>query len=328
MTATTAAGATGTLVNTVTVAVPAGVIDADAANDSATTSVPLTPAADLQISKAGPASAVAGTNVVYTTVVTNAGPSNAVSVTVADPTPPGLTFVSNAGGCTTVFPCALGTLAPGAVATITTTYAIPSGYVAPDPITNTAVVASATPDPAAANNSSTATTALGDAVTDLRVTKTNGVSSLVPGQTTTYTITLTNNGPTDAIGARLQDVFPAALSGVSWTCAGNGGGACGAASGSGNIDIAANVPVGASVVVSATGTVAANATGFLVNTATAVAARRAGVPRVRRPRRTPTSWCRRQTCASPRRVRPRCWPAARSSTRSRSPTTDCRTRPV
>ena len=110
-----AAGATGTLVNTVTVAVPPGVIDGDATNDSATTSVPLTPAADLQISKDGPASAVAGTDVVYTTVITNAGPSDAVAVTVADPTPSGLTFVSNAGACTTAFPCALGTLAAGAV---------------------------------------------------------------------------------------------------------------------------------------------------------------------------------------------------------------------
>ena len=148
-------------------------------------------------------------------------------------------------------------------------YAIPSGYVSPDPILNTATVASATPDPAAANNISTATTGLGDAVTDLRVTKTNGVSSLVPGQTTTYTITLTNNGPTDAIGARLQDDFPAALTGVSWTCTASAGGVCGAASGSGDIDIATNVPVGASIVVTATGTVAASATGFLVNTATA-----------------------------------------------------------
>ena len=213
--------------NTVTVAVPPGVIDGDATNNSATTSVPLTPAADLQISKDGPASAVAGTNVVYTTVVTNAGPSDAVAVTVADPTPPGLTFVSNAGACTTAFPCALGTLAAGAVRTITTTYAIPPGYLTPDPIVNTATVASATPDPAAANDSSTATTALGASVTDLRITKTNGVSSLVPGQTTTYTITVTNNGPSNAIGARVQDVFPAALTGVSWTCAGSGGGACG-----------------------------------------------------------------------------------------------------
>ena len=265
-----AAGATGTLVNTVTVAVPPGVIDADATNNSATTSVPLTPAADLQISKNGPASAVAGTDVVYTTVITNAGPSDAIAVTVADPTPPGLTFVSNTGACTTAFPCALGTLAAGAVRTITTRYAIPPGYLTPDPIVNTATVSSATSDPAAANDSSTATTGLGAAVTDLRITKTNGVSSLVPGQTTTYTITVTNNGPSNAIGARVQDLFPAALTGVSWTCAGSGGGACGIASGTGNIDIAVDVPVGATVVVTATGTVAANATGFLVNTATAV----------------------------------------------------------
>ena len=73
---------------------------------------------------------------------------------------------------------------------------------------NTATVASGTPDPAAANNSSTAMTGLGASVTDLRITKTNGVSSLVPGQTTTYTITLTNNGPSNAIGVRLQDRLP------------------------------------------------------------------------------------------------------------------------
>ena len=49
--ASIAAGATGTLVNTATVAVPPGVTDGNAANDSATTSVPLTPSADLQISQ-------------------------------------------------------------------------------------------------------------------------------------------------------------------------------------------------------------------------------------------------------------------------------------
>ena len=314
--------------NTVTVAVPAGVTDGDATNNSATTSVPLTPAADLQIVKDGPTSAVAGTNVVYTTVVTNAGPSDAVAVTVADPTPPGLTFVSNAGACTTAFPCALGTLAAGAVSTITTTYAIPAAYVTPDPIVNTATVASATPDPAAANNSSTAMTGLGASVTDLRIAKTNGVSSLVPGQTTTYTITVTNNGPSAAIGARVQDVFPAALTGVSWTCAGSGGGACGVASGTGNIDIAVDVPVGATVVVTATGTVAANATGFLVNTATAVPP--AGLAVRSSPTATDTDELLPQADLRVTKTGParRCSAAIRSSTRSRSPTTDRRTRPA
>ena len=55
--------------------------------------MPLAPSAALQITKAGPANAVAGTNIVYTITVTNAGPSDATGVTLADPTPPGLTFV-------------------------------------------------------------------------------------------------------------------------------------------------------------------------------------------------------------------------------------------
>ena len=127
-------------------------------NNTATSSVPLTPSADLQITKAGPATAVAGTNVVYTITVTNAGPSDATGVTLADPTPPGLTFVSNAGDCTTAFPCALGTVPPAATRTITATFAIPSGYTTPNPIANTATVSSPTPDAATGNNSATTNT--------------------------------------------------------------------------------------------------------------------------------------------------------------------------
>ena len=284
-----AAGATGTLVNTATVAVPAGVTDSNATNNSATASVPLTPAVDVQIVKNGPISASAGTNVVYTTVVTNAGPSDAVAVTVTDPTPPGLTFVSNAGACATAYPCALGTLAAGAVGTIMTTYAIPAAYVTPDPIVNTATVSSATPDLAAANNSSTATTQLGASVTDLRIAKTNGVSSLVPGQTTTYTITLTNQRAKQRDRCQGNGLFPAALTGVSWTCAGSGGGACGIASGTGNIDIAVDVPVGATVVVMATGTVVARTRPASSSTRRRPCRLRGWPSRVRRPPRTSTS---------------------------------------
>ncbi len=140
-----AANATGLLVNTATVAAPAGTVDGDTTNNTATSSVTLTPSADLQISKEGPLNAVAGTNVVYTIAVTNAGPSDATGVTLTDPTPPGLTFVANAGDCMTAFPCTLGTLPPAASRTITATFAVPSGYTTPNPITNTATVSSATP---------------------------------------------------------------------------------------------------------------------------------------------------------------------------------------
>ena len=163
MTGLIAANATGLLVNTATVTAPAGAVDGDTANNTATSSVTLTPSADLQVTKSGPATAVAGTNVVYTITVTNAGPSDATGVTLTDPTPPGLTFVSNAGDCTTAFPCTLGTLPPAATRTITATFAIPSGYTTPNPIANTATVSSPTPDAAAGNNSATATTSLGTA---------------------------------------------------------------------------------------------------------------------------------------------------------------------
>ena len=150
---------------------------------------------------------MAGTNIVYTITVTNAGPSDATGVTLTDPTPPGLTFVSNAGDCTTAFPCNLGTLPPGATRTITATFAIPSGYTTPNPIANTATVSS--PTPPAVSTSATTNTPLAAPVTDLHITKTNGVDGVIAGRPTTYTITVTNPlGPSDAIGATVTDTFP------------------------------------------------------------------------------------------------------------------------
>ena len=145
MTGLIAANATGLLVNTATVTAPAGALDPDTANNTATSSVTLAPSADLHITKEGPLNAVAGTNVVYTIAVMNAGPSDATGVTLADPTPPGLTFVANAGDCTTAFPCDLGTLPRATTRTITATFAVPSGYTTPNPIANTATVSSPTP---------------------------------------------------------------------------------------------------------------------------------------------------------------------------------------
>ena len=66
-------------------------------------------------------------------------------------------------------------------------------------------------------------------MTDLHITKTNGVDGVVAGRPTTYTITVTNPlGPSDAIGATVTDTFPATLTGVTWTCTGTGGGTCAA----------------------------------------------------------------------------------------------------
>src|SRR5207249_6695071 len=59
-------------------------------------------------------------NITYDVGVKNNGPSPATSVVVSDPTPVGLAFISNAGACTTPYPCSLGTLNSGPTASITT----------------------------------------------------------------------------------------------------------------------------------------------------------------------------------------------------------------
>ena len=55
-----------------------------------------------------------------TFTVTNPGPEDAVAVTVTNALN-GLTFVSNAGDCTSAFPCSLGDMPAGTSKTITTT---------------------------------------------------------------------------------------------------------------------------------------------------------------------------------------------------------------
>ena len=260
-----AASATGLLVNTATVAAPAGAVDADPANNTATSSVPLAPSAALQITKAGPANAVAGTNIVYTITVTNAGPSDATGVTLADPTPPGLTFVSNAGDCTTAFPCNLGTLPPAATRTITATFAIPSGYTTPNPIANTATVSSLTP-PAVSTS----------ATTNTPLARAGDRSPHHEDQRRRRR----GRGPADDLHHHRHQ--PARAERRDWRhghrhvpgdadrrdvdVPGTGGGAC-PASGSGHINTSVTVPVGASVVFTATGTVNPAATGDLVNSA-------------------------------------------------------------
>lgn len=180
-----------------------GPIDTIVANNTSSANIGVTPLANVGVSKTGPPSTVPGTTITYTTTVTNAGPSDAQGVVVQDPTPPGLVFVSNSVDCVSAFPCNLGTITVGASRTIVTTFDVPSSYAAPDPVANTASVTSPTSDPVAGNNSSTVTTPLAPQA-DLSVLKL-GPATITPGEQATYTITVTNNGPSDATDVRLYD---------------------------------------------------------------------------------------------------------------------------
>ena len=63
-------------------------------------------------------------------------------------------------------------------------------------------------DPTPGNNSATDTDTL-TRQADLAITKTDGVTTATPGGSVTYTITVTNAGPSDSTGASVADDFPA-----------------------------------------------------------------------------------------------------------------------
>ena len=87
-------------------------------------------------------------------------------------------------------------------------------------LTNTAMATTAAnvADSDLANNSDTVEISL-TPVVDLVVTKDDGLSDAVPGTDVTYTISVTNLGPSDLVGASLVDDFPAELLDPEWSCA-------------------------------------------------------------------------------------------------------------
>ncbi len=116
-------------------------------------------AADLALTKVGPGGVKLGDQIQYTITVTNLDAGAVRDGVVQDATPAGLVFVSNAGACTTAFPCALPLLNALETATITSTFTVPATYAGTDPFLNTATVTS-TADNNTANNTATAATAI------------------------------------------------------------------------------------------------------------------------------------------------------------------------
>ena len=204
--------ATGELVNSAQVLPPAGLANRTSA--IATDHDAIGTEADVAITKTGPASIVAGNPLVYTITVTNTGPSDAAGVVVSDPTPTGLTWVSNTGDCTTAFPCTLGVVPAGATRTITATFTVPLDYSGASPIANVTDVSSTTLDTNTANNTATVETTL-NRNADVAISKSVSPASVLVGQPTTFTVVVTNHGPARVTGLVVQDLLPAGLSFVS-----------------------------------------------------------------------------------------------------------------
>jgi uncharacterized repeat protein (TIGR01451 family) len=209
-------GFTGTLNNT---AIVFGTnADTNNGNNSATAATTITASADLSVVKTGPATADAGTNITYTIVVTNNGPSNAANVSLTDAVPGNTTFVSESqttgptfscvnppsGGTGTVT-CTIASLAPGISATFSVTVHINPGAIGAA-IGNTANVATTTTDSNPGNNTSSVVTT-GTSSADVSIVKT-AAAAAAAGTNLTYNINVTNNGPSDASSVTMSDLLP------------------------------------------------------------------------------------------------------------------------
>ena len=204
---TLAAGATGQLQNVASVSAPNTVLDPIKSNNVATDTVTIITQANLSIAKSGPASVIPGQTATYVITLTNAGPSDAPNATVSDPAPAGLTLIDvNGAGCATV-PCNTGTLLVGQSRSLTVTFAVPSGYLTPNPFVNTASITSSnhlTPETASATTSVTPNA-------DLAISKGSQLTAAIPGTQVSFTVTVVNNGPSDAQNVVVQDPTPAGL---------------------------------------------------------------------------------------------------------------------
>ncbi|MBV8518369.1 MAG: ExeM/NucH family extracellular endonuclease [Acidobacteria bacterium] len=237
-------------------------------NNSATATTTIAVAsADLAITKTdSPDPVNAGANLTYTIAVTNNGPDSATTVTLSDPLPAGTTYVSitSPGGwvCTTPSAGANGTVTctNASLATGTSNFTIVvavSAATAPGTIlTNTATVSSATTDPTPGNNSATATTTVLSPATLSAVKTASG--TFQPGSALTYTIVLSNSGPSaqfDNPGHELTDVLPAQVHLVSATAT---SGTPVATVGTNTVTWDGNIPAGGSVTITIHATVDSN----------------------------------------------------------------------
>jgi uncharacterized repeat protein (TIGR01451 family) len=274
-TGTIAPNATGTLSNTATVTAAAG-SDPTPANNTATDTDTLVPSADVAIVKTdGQATHTPGTAITYTITVTNAGPSTAPVVTVADTFPAAITGVTwtcvGSAGATCAVPAAAGnivttvTLPPGGSAAFTAVGTVAATATGTLSNTATATASGAPADPNPANNSATDTDTL-TPTADLAVTKTDGQATAVPGVPITYTIVVSSAGPSASGTATLGDPFPS-LTGVTWSCVATPGSTC-PASGAGALSASVSLAPAGTATFTATGTIDPAATGTLANTAT------------------------------------------------------------
>jgi uncharacterized repeat protein (TIGR01451 family) len=202
--------------------VTSDIFDPDTSNNASEICPQFEGRSDLSLTKTAAQTQVTpGGQVMYTLVVKNNGPSDDKGARVTDPMAQGLTLVAakpSQGSCSTAggqLTCELGALKAGGSAQVLVTAQVGTAL---GNVTNTACVSGDTKDPDANDNcgSSTITVVPGpDPKFDLAVTKKANHKTVYVGQSTTYTITVTNKGPDGAPNTKVTDTFSVPASVVS-----------------------------------------------------------------------------------------------------------------
>lgn len=221
ITTTINAGTTGTTLNNTATITNVEEGDTNSANDDDSATIAVS-GLDLSLTKAvdNPAPNV-GDTVVYHIVVVNNGPANATGVVVTDDfnTLPGLSYISdNSASSSTTYNSAtgewtIGNLASGATIDLFISAQVQASAVG-TAVTNTAAITDVDqPDSNPTNNEDDAVIGVG--TLDIEVEKVVDNPAPSTGDNVTYTITVTNNGPSNATGIILDENLP--LDGVSLT---------------------------------------------------------------------------------------------------------------
>ena len=224
---------TGTVTSTGVVALGGGATDYDNSNDASSANATITSGTDLEITKTASAALLAsGQAMSFTLAPRNLGPFSATSVTVSDSLPAGFSGISAAGTGWTCsvsgqdVSCTRASYAVGAANNITINATAPV-VVALTAATNTASIASATPDGNAGNDSGSVGVSIVPDGVDLELTKTKSPNPVAQGSNMVSTVRVTNHGPRAAASGevRVIDTLPAGesysgtFSGSNWTCA-------------------------------------------------------------------------------------------------------------
>lgn len=163
------------------------------------------PAADLQLTKTAFASSKVGDTLVYTLTVRNEGPERANGVSLVDPLPQGLTYLSaspSQGSCQFnqgVLSCSLNALSRGSQATVHLETRVDEART----LVNNASVSAQEPDPQVGNNDSQAVTVAEAEAVDLVLSQSIVSEERRVGEELIYELTVANDSQTDASGVTL-----------------------------------------------------------------------------------------------------------------------------